>query len=199
MPAYSDREAPPHTKRQTAIRRGPADRRRVNTCWCAGCLTSRLYLKATNGGQEEGKDLWQSNQTKKGDAGTGMDGAVGERSRSAEEDKLADAMISALKGYKAFISPLLPPSCRFLPTCSIYSMQAIREFGPSKGAVLTAWRLIRCNPFHWAKGGRGYDPPAWPPVGYNYASDPDALKEELAAVLEESARKKVDSAQQTRE
>ena len=54
----------------------------------------------------------------------------------------------------AFISPLLPPSCRFLPTCSVYSMQAIREYGPAKGAVLTAWRLVRCNPIHWSNGGR---------------------------------------------
>jgi putative membrane protein insertion efficiency factor len=92
-------------------------------------------------------------------------------------------MISALKGYKAFVSPLLPPACRFLPTCSIYSMEAIRQFGPSKGAVLTAWRLVRCNPLHWAGGGRGYDPPTWPPVGYNYASSADALKQELAALL----------------
>ena len=99
-------------------------------------------------------------------------------------DQVSELMISALKGYKAFVSPLLPPACRFLPTCSIYSMEAIRQFGPSKGAVLTAWRLVRCNPLHWAGGGRGYDPPTWPPVGYNYASSPDALKQELAALLE---------------
>jgi putative membrane protein insertion efficiency factor len=196
--------APPHTKRQTAIRGGAADGRHVDACWCAGCLASHLYLKATNGREEEGKDWGLGNQTMQGGAETGMDGIVGESGGSSEEDRLADAMISALKGYKAFISPLLPPSCRFLPTCSIYSMQAIREFGPSKGAVLTAWRLIRCNPLHWAKGGRGYDPPAWPPVSYNYASDPAALKEELAAFLEKNGDSpsfgpKTDSAQQTKE
>lgn len=53
--------------------------------------------------------------------------------------------------YKNFISPLLPPACRFLPTCSQYGVQAIEEFGPTKGAILTAWRLLRCSPF----GGKG--------------------------------------------
>jgi len=83
-------------------------------------------------------------------------------------DQVSAAMIGALRGYKTFISPLLPPACRFLPSCSEYSMQAIRELGPSKGLVLTAWRLFRCNPLHFGDGGRGYDPPKWPPVPYDY-------------------------------
>lgn len=45
-------------------------------------------------------------------------------------------------------------------------MEAIKEFGPSKGAVLTAWRILRCNPF----GGRGYDPPVWPPPPWDAGS-----------------------------
>lgn len=53
----------------------------------------------------------------------------------ADLDGLSTAMIRTLKGYKAIISPILPPSCRFLPTCSEYSMQAIREFGPAKGTL----------------------------------------------------------------
>ncbi len=93
----------------------------------------------------------------------------GQGSRTADEvDQVSATMIGALRGYKKFISPLLPPSCRFLPSCSEYSMQAIREFGPSKGLVLTAWRLMRCNPVHWGSGGRGYDKPTWPPVPYNF-------------------------------
>ena len=71
------------------------------------------------------------------------------------------AALAALRFYKAAISPLLPPSCRFLPTCSEYAAAAYREFGMAKGTVLTAWRLARCNPW----GGRGYDPPVWPPPG----------------------------------
>ena len=65
--------------------------------------------------------------------------------------------------------PLTPPSCRFVPTCSQYGMTAFRKFGPAKGFVLTAWRILRCNPW----GGRGYDPPAWPPVGLGGTAAPD--------------------------
>ena len=75
-------------------------------------------------------------------------------------------MVATIGIYKNYISPLLPPACRFVPTCSQYGVQAIEEFGPTKGVVLTAWRLLRCSPF----GGKGYDPPKWPPVPYNYAS-----------------------------
>ena len=75
------------------------------------------------------------------------------------------AALVALKFYKAAISPLLPASCRFLPTCSEYSMQAYRRFGVCRGTALTAWRLARCNPW----GGRGYDPPKWPPPGLEWA------------------------------
>uniref|UniRef100_R7W995 Uncharacterized protein n=1 Tax=Aegilops tauschii TaxID=37682 RepID=R7W995_AEGTA len=44
------------------------------------------------------------------------------------------------------ISPLLPSSCRYVPTCSEYSMQAYKRYGVAKGTILTAWRLCRCNP-----------------------------------------------------
>ena len=81
-------------------------------------------------------------------------------------EPMSSAMIGAIGFYKGWISPLLPPACRFLPTCSQYGVQAIQEFGPSKGSVLIAWRLLRCSPF----GGRGYDPPKWPPVPYTYGS-----------------------------
>uniref|UniRef100_A0A7S4IWZ1 Membrane protein insertion efficiency factor n=1 Tax=Odontella aurita TaxID=265563 RepID=A0A7S4IWZ1_9STRA len=76
------------------------------------------------------------------------------------------SMVAAIGFYKNFISPLLPPACRFVPTCSQYGVQAIKEFGPGKGSLLTTWRLMRCSPL----GGKGYDPPRWPPVPYNYAS-----------------------------
>ena len=79
---------------------------------------------------------------------------------------ISSSMISALGFYKAFISPLLPPACRFVPTCSQYGVQAIQEFGPTKGSVLIAWRLLRCSPI----GGKGYDPPQWPPVSYTHGS-----------------------------
>jgi putative membrane protein insertion efficiency factor len=79
---------------------------------------------------------------------------------------MSTAMIASIGIYKNFISPLLPPACRFLPTCSQYGVQAITEFGPAKGGILTAWRLLRCSPV----GGKGYDPPKWPPVAYTYSS-----------------------------
>lgn len=44
------------------------------------------------------------------------------------------------------ISPILPKSCRYVPTCSEYSMEAYKRYGVVKGTVLTAWRLCRCNP-----------------------------------------------------
>jgi uncharacterized protein len=80
--------------------------------------------------------------------------------------ELSAVMIGAIGLYKNFISPLLPPACRFVPTCSQYGVQAISEYGPTKGVILTSWRLLRCSPF----GGRGYDPPKWPPVKFTYSS-----------------------------
>ena len=59
-----------------------------------------------------------------------------------------------LRGYKLFISPLLGQTCRFSPSCSSYSMQAIERFGFFRGSHLTARRLMRCHP--WNPGG--YDP-----------------------------------------
>ena len=73
------------------------------------------------------------------------------KTEEEEPEVMSQSMIMAIGFYKQFISPLLPPACRFLPTCSQYGVQAIKEFGPSKGVILTAWRLARCSPF----GGRG--------------------------------------------
>ena len=67
---------------------------------------------------------------------------------------LARLVILLLKGYKAFLSPFFPPSCRFTPTCSQYAIEAVRKRGVVRGLGLTIWRLLRCHPF--ARGG--YDP-----------------------------------------
>ena len=53
--------------------------------------------------------------------------------------------------YKKLISPLFPKSCKYYPTCSSYAMQAYKKYGFVKGTVLSAWRILRCNP--WSRGG----------------------------------------------
>ncbi|XP_018491678.1 UPF0161 protein At3g09310 isoform X2 [Raphanus sativus] len=55
--------------------------------------------------------------------------------------------LAMLRFYKREISPVLPRSCRYVPTCSEYSMEAYKRYGVLKGTVLTTWRLCRCNPF----------------------------------------------------
>ncbi len=56
--------------------------------------------------------------------------------------------------YKYCISPMTQPSCRFVPTCSEYAIEALKKHGPLKGLYLTIRRLMRCHPW----GGSGYDP-----------------------------------------
>ncbi len=63
-------------------------------------------------------------------------------------------MIFLIKFYQKYISPLKKPCCRFTPTCSDYSIEAIERFGYFKGTYLAIYRILRCNPF--CKGG--YDP-----------------------------------------
>jgi putative membrane protein insertion efficiency factor len=67
-------------------------------------------------------------------------------------------LIAPIQFYRYFISPLLPPSCRFVPTCSQYAIEAIKVHGPLKGSTLTVRRLLRCHPVKWLGGGQGYDP-----------------------------------------
>ena len=62
-----------------------------------------------------------------------------------------EAGIALIKGYKRFVSPMLPPSCRFTPSCSLYTLQAIEKYGLLKGILMGTWRLLRCHPF--SKGG----------------------------------------------
>ena len=65
------------------------------------------------------------------------------------------AALVLLRGYKRFLSPLLPPMCRFEPTCSVYTMQAVEKYGVLRGVWLGAKRLARCHPFN---------PGGWDPV-----------------------------------
>jgi len=56
--------------------------------------------------------------------------------------------------YRRVISPLIPPRCKYYPSCSEYAIQAVSEFGILRGLVLAGWRLLRCNPFSHG----GFDP-----------------------------------------
>ena len=64
-------------------------------------------------------------------------------------------MLALVRFYQHSISPLRPPCCRFMPTCSAYAVQAITKYGAWKGGWLTLKRLLRCNPFY---KGDYYDP-----------------------------------------
>jgi putative membrane protein insertion efficiency factor len=64
-------------------------------------------------------------------------------------------LITGVRGYQIFIGPLLPRACRFYPSCSQYFILAVRKHGPIRGALMGAWRIVRCNP--WCQGG--FDPP----------------------------------------
>ncbi len=63
-------------------------------------------------------------------------------------------VIAAIKFYQKVISPIIPKSCRFYPTCSEYSVQAVQKYGVLKGLCKAAGRISRCHPFNPG----GYDP-----------------------------------------
>jgi putative membrane protein insertion efficiency factor len=63
-------------------------------------------------------------------------------------------LLALVKFYRSFISPLLPPSCRYVPTCSEYALTAIEKYGAAKGGWLAVKRICRCHPWHEG----GYDP-----------------------------------------
>lgn len=67
---------------------------------------------------------------------------------------LNQVLITVIKGYRLFLSPLKPPCCRFVPTCSEYALMALQKYGAVRGTVMALKRIIRCHPFHPG----GYDP-----------------------------------------
>ena len=67
-------------------------------------------------------------------------------------------LIKFIKGYKFIISPLLGQSCRYLPTCSDYSVEALKTFGFFKGLILSIKRILSCHPIKFLGGGEGFDP-----------------------------------------
>ena len=67
---------------------------------------------------------------------------------------LRTVLLGLVRFYQLAISPLFPPRCRYVPTCSQYAIEAVQKYGAAKGGYLTAKRLCRCHPW----GGSGYDP-----------------------------------------
>lgn len=67
--------------------------------------------------------------------------------------------VALLRAYKSFVSPMLPPACRYQPTCSVYAAEAIELHGVLRGAGLALLRIARCHP--WSRGG--FDPVPDPP------------------------------------
>ena len=67
-------------------------------------------------------------------------------------------LIKLIKAYKLLISPLLGNSCRYLPTCSEYSIEALKKFGLVKGVYMILKRILSCHPIKLLGGGEGFDP-----------------------------------------
>lgn len=67
---------------------------------------------------------------------------------------LSRLLIALIRFYKHYISPLTPPACRYTPTCSQYTLEAIQKYGALRGTWLGIKRICRCHPW----GGSGYDP-----------------------------------------
>ena len=70
---------------------------------------------------------------------------------------ITNILIRLIKGYKFLISPLLGNSCRYLPTCSEYSIEALRTYGFFKGSLMSLKRIFSCHPLKFLGGGDGFD------------------------------------------
>ena len=69
-----------------------------------------------------------------------------------------NTLIKIIKGYKFLISPLIGNSCRYLPTCSEYSIEALKNYGFFKGTYMSVKRILSCHPIKFLGGGEGFDP-----------------------------------------
>ena len=82
------------------------------------------------------------------------DGAGCVRAYRSEADGMKQVLLFLISFYRAAISPLFPPTCRYVPTCSAYAMTAIARYGARRGGMLALRRILHCHPFH----AGGYDP-----------------------------------------
>ncbi|TWE10343.1 hypothetical protein BKA23_2700 [Rudaeicoccus suwonensis] len=83
---------------------------------------------------------------------------------------LALPLIGMVRVYQLLLSPLLPPTCRFTPSCSAYAITALTRFGPVKGSWLAVRRIARCHP--WNPGGVDHVPPKAPADGQSRRTAP---------------------------
>tara|TARA_B100001121_G_C18578758_1_gene568594 strand:+ start:488 stop:739 length:252 start_codon:yes stop_codon:yes gene_type:complete len=67
-------------------------------------------------------------------------------------------LIKLIKAYKFLVSPLLGNTCRYLPTCSDYSIEALKTYGLIKGIFMSTKRILTCHPIKFLGGGEGFDP-----------------------------------------
>ncbi|KAG9458515.1 hypothetical protein H6P81_003023 [Aristolochia fimbriata] len=114
----------------------------------AGVSWRRSYLRKTNNGNSKAPgENWNGNPK------LSLVQLLEETEKSEDDEASLGvrAALSLVKFYKREISPLLPASCRYVPSCSEYSMIAYKKYGVIKGTVLTAWRLCRCNPLDRAE------------------------------------------------
>lgn len=92
-------------------------------------------------------------------------------------------LVGLVRIYQLIVSPWFAPTCRYYPSCSAYGLAALRQHGFIKGLVLTAWRLLRCNP--WSKGGVDRVPPRrrWPGASCTCAATPGTEPSAVARTL----------------
>jgi len=86
-------------------------------------------------------------------------------------------ILQLLRAYKWAVSPMFPPACRYIPTCSEYAMEAVERYGALRGGLLALVRLLRCHPF--AHGG--YDPVVKPRIACEAANARDGITDEPAS------------------
>ena len=132
----------------------------------AGASSSSFTSLASSSGRNEDdesdekkEEEEEGNSSSSSSSSSDSDKSSKEENKQQEKDILVQLSLSLIDFYRNELSPFMPKSCRFIPSCSNYAFEAYTKYGAGKGFILTAWRIARCNPF----GGRGYDPPRWPP------------------------------------
>ena len=126
----------------------------------AGASSSSFTSLASSSGRNEDDESDEKKEEEEGNSSSSSSSSSSkEENKQQEKDILVQLSLSLIDFYRNELSPFMPKSCRFIPSCSNYAFEAYTKYGAGKGFILTAWRIARCNPF----GGRGYDPPRWPP------------------------------------